>query len=218
MNICTTCSRSPKTISSLSVKSWENAWIWDLMYCGHYGLGEHGEQVYGFGSGKHVQLGISNKKVKSINLLQSVYGLNEVNVSSIIANGDHSASLSADGHLYTWGRGFGTPDVGCPNHVILLFSFTHAALGWNHALVLTDRREVLMLGGHHAVNNTQKEILMNQDPNEVWVEKIDDLDGIKVVGVASGKHSGNDMGMGEHGQLGLGDTSDQTRPLVVNMG
>ncbi|GJV73759.1 ultraviolet-B receptor UVR8 [Tanacetum coccineum] len=125
-------------------------------------IGEHGEQVYGFRSGKHVQLGISNEKVKSINLLQSVYVLNEVNVSSIIANRDHSAALSADGHLYTWGRGFGTPDVGCLNHVIPLFSFTQATLGWNHALVLTE------------------------DPNEVRVEKILDLDGIKVVGVASG--------------------------------
>nr|GEX48768.1 hypothetical protein [Tanacetum cinerariifolium] len=189
--------------------------------------GEHGEQVYGFGSGKRGQLGISNEKVKSINLPQSVCGLNEVNVSSIIANGDHSAALSADGHLYTWGRGFGSPDVGCPNRVISLFSFTQAALGWNHALVLTDGGEVLMLGGHHAVNNTQKEILMKQDQNQARVEKIADLDGIKVVGVASGSEhtvitteNGVVMtwGWGEHGQLGLGDTSDQTRPLVVNMG
>ncbi|GKC49049.1 zinc finger, CCHC-type containing protein, partial [Tanacetum coccineum] len=56
--------------------------------------GEHGEKVYGFGSGKHGQLGISNEKVKFINLPQSVCGLNEVNVSSIIANEDHSAALS----------------------------------------------------------------------------------------------------------------------------
>lgn len=58
--------------------------------------GEHREQVYGFGSGKRGQLGISNEKVKSINLPQSVFGLNEVNVSSISANGDHSAALSCE--------------------------------------------------------------------------------------------------------------------------
>ncbi|PWA89908.1 regulator of chromosome condensation (RCC1) family protein [Artemisia annua] len=189
--------------------------------------GERGNQVYGFGSGKRGQLGISNEKVKSVNLPHSVCGLNEVNVNSIIANGDHSAALSADGHLYTWGRGFGTPDVGCPSHVISPFSVMQAALGWNHALVLTDEGEVLMLGGHHAVNNTLKEILMKQDPNEARVEKIADLNGIKAVGVASGsEHSvlttenGVVMtwGWGEHGQLGLGDTSDQTSPQVVNMG
>lgn len=46
--------------------------------------------------------------------------------------------LLADGHLFTWGRGFvGTQDVCYPNRVISPFSFMQAALGWNHALVLT---------------------------------------------------------------------------------
>lgn len=54
---------------------------------------DYGDQIYGFGYGKRGQLGIINK-VKSINLPQSVTGLKEVNVSSIIANGDHSAALS----------------------------------------------------------------------------------------------------------------------------
>ncbi|GJY47646.1 putative reverse transcriptase domain-containing protein [Tanacetum coccineum] len=46
--------------------------------------GKHGNQVYGFGCGKRGQLGISNEKVKSINLSQSVCGLNKVNVSSAL--------------------------------------------------------------------------------------------------------------------------------------
>ena len=50
--------------------------------------------MFGFGSGKRGQLGISDK-VKSINVPQSVTGLKEVDVSSIIANGDHSAALSS---------------------------------------------------------------------------------------------------------------------------
>ncbi|KAL8267490.1 hypothetical protein R6Q59_004834 [Mikania micrantha] len=71
----------------------------------------------------------------------------EVNVSSISANGDHSAALSSDGHVYTWGRGFdGDPDVCCPNCVISHYSFKKVALGWNHALGLTDEGDVLMLG------------------------------------------------------------------------
>ncbi|KAJ0808112.1 putative regulator of chromosome condensation 1/beta-lactamase-inhibitor protein II [Helianthus annuus] len=158
--------------------------------------GEHGDQVYGFGSGKRGQLGISKEKVKSVSLPQSVSGLQEVDVSSISANGDHSAALSSDAHLYTWGRGFGgTPDVCCPNRVISRYSFKQAALGWNHALLLTDEGDILMLGGsHHGVlSNPQKEISVNQN-------------GVIMT-----------WGWGEHGQLGLGDTCDHTCPQVVNM-
>lgn len=192
--------------------------------------GEHGEsQVYVFGSGKRGQLGC-NEKVKSINLPQSVHGLNEVNVSSINANGDHSAALSVDGQLYTWGRGFGgTRDVCCPTHVISSFLFTQTALGWNHALLLTDEGEVVMLGGsHHGVlSNPQKENYIKKDLNEDHVQKIHGLDGIKVVGIASGsEHSvlttenGVVMtwGWGEHGQLGLGNTCDEISPQVVSIG
>ncbi|KAK9052131.1 hypothetical protein SSX86_028759 [Deinandra increscens subsp. villosa] len=195
--------------------------------------GEHGDQVYGFGSGKRGQLGISKEKLKSVSLPQCVFGLQEVNVSSISANGDHSAALSSDGHLYTWGRGFsGTPDVCCPNRVISHFSFKQVALGWNHAMGLTDDGDILMLGGcHHVVlNNPEKEILVNEDLNETQVKKIPGLNGIKVVGVASGsehsvlttgKHFENGVimawGWGEHGQLGLGDTCDHTCPQVVSM-
>ncbi|KAD3642221.1 hypothetical protein E3N88_31445 [Mikania micrantha] len=202
--------------------------------------GEHGDQVYGFGSGKRGQLGISNEKVKSVSLPQNVSGLQEVNVSSIGANGDHSAALSSDGRVYTWGRGFdGDPDVCCPNCVISHYSFKQVALGWNHALGLTDEGDVHMLGGsHHGIlNNHQKEILVNQDLNEDKLKKIPGLNRIKVVGIASGsEHSvlttgkallnglkfcaENGMimtwGWGEHGQLGLGGTGDQTCPQVAN--
>ncbi|KAI3812070.1 hypothetical protein L1987_16774 [Smallanthus sonchifolius] len=191
--------------------------------------GENGDQIYGFGSGKRGQLGISKEKVKSVSLPQSVSGLQEVNVGNITANGDHSAALSSDGHLYVWGRGFsGTPDVCCPNRVVSHFSFKQAALGWNHALGLTDEGDVLMLGGsHHGVpNNHLEESLVNKDLKDAQVKRIPGLDRIKVVGIASGsEHSvlttenGVIMtwGWGEHGQLGLGDTCDHTCPQVVSM-
>ncbi|CAH1423991.1 unnamed protein product [Lactuca virosa] len=192
-------------------------------------LKDYGDQIYGFGYGKRGQLGISNK-VKSINLPQSVTGLKEININSIIANGDHSAALSENGDLYTWGRGFGSKaDVSSPNLVISPFSFTQAALGWNHALILTDEGEIVMLGGrHHGVlNSLQKDNSVKQDSNEAHVEKIHGLDGIKVVGIASGsEHSvlttenGVVMtwGWGEHGQLGLGKTCDEISPQVVTFG
>ncbi|KAD3642207.1 hypothetical protein E3N88_31431 [Mikania micrantha] len=91
--------------------------------------------------------------------------------------------------MYTlWGRGFdGDPDVCCPNCVISHYSFKKVALGWNHALGLTDEGDVLMLGGsHHGIlNNHQKE-----DLNKDKLKKIPSLNRIKVVEIASGsEHS-----------------------------
>ncbi|KAJ0864666.1 putative regulator of chromosome condensation 1/beta-lactamase-inhibitor protein II [Helianthus annuus] len=150
--------------------------------------GEHGDQVYGFGSAKRGQLRISKEKVKSVSLPQSVSGLQEVDVSSISANGDNSAALSSDAHLYTSGRGFGgTPDMCSPNRVISRYSFKQAALGWNHALLLTDEGYILMLGGsHHGIlSNPQKEISVNQGLDEGQGQEIPGLDRIKLAGVAS---------------------------------
>ncbi|KAL3570033.1 hypothetical protein D5086_027282 [Populus alba] len=53
----------------------------------------NGNQVYGFGSGKRGQLGISKDKIKSINLPQVTCGLEDVQIVSISANGDHSAAI-----------------------------------------------------------------------------------------------------------------------------
>lgn len=52
--------------------------------------------MYGFGSAKRGQLGISEDSIRSISLPQITYGLEDVNVVSIIANGDHSAALSGE--------------------------------------------------------------------------------------------------------------------------
>lgn len=57
------------------------------------------DQVYGFGSGKRGQLGISTDKVKSASLPQITLGLTDVKIISINANGDHSAALSGKSHI-----------------------------------------------------------------------------------------------------------------------
>ena len=49
-----------------------------------------------------------------------------------------ASSTKGDGHLYTWGRGFGsTSDVHCPRRLPSSLCFIQVALGWNHMLVLT---------------------------------------------------------------------------------
>ncbi|CAL1413792.1 unnamed protein product [Linum trigynum] len=186
-------------------------------------------QVYGFGSGKRGQLGISVEKIKSANLPRVTAGFEDIQITTITANGDHSASLSVDGKLYTWGRGFsGSPDINVPSCTLPSLSFSQVALGWNHALLLTDDGEVFMLGGnrHGVLSNTEK--MMNTAPNHLpGTERVRIPNGVKVRQIAAGsEHSallrvdGEVMtwGWGEHGQLGLGSTSDETDPCLVRIG
>ncbi|MED6206697.1 hypothetical protein PIB30_029310 [Stylosanthes scabra] len=156
-------------------------------------------QVYCFGSGKRGQLGVSKDRIKSINLPEVVSGFEDVEIVYIAANGDHSAAISVDGNLYTWGRGFkGYEDANSPQRLNSTLSFTKVALGWNHALTLTAEGEVYMLGGNrlgvlsdHQSMNSEKQLHENGEI-KTW-------------------------GWGEHGQLGLGDTCDRTRPDTVNL-
>ncbi|PON67481.1 Regulator of chromosome condensation 1/beta-lactamase-inhibitor protein II [Parasponia andersonii] len=199
-----------------------------------------GDPIYAFGSGKRGQLGISRGKVNSISLPEVTLGLEGAKIVSIAANGDHSAALSANGNFYTWGRGFrGKSDAHYPEHLSTSFCFIKAAFGWNHALLLSGNGEAFMLGGnrHGVLNNPDKmssaEHLL--DSEEAILEEVPGLEGKKVVDIAAGsEHSALVTGMifvffyhegviktwgwGEHGQLGLGDTLDQTSPHSVSLG
>lgn len=192
----------------------------------------NGNQVYGFGSGKRGQLGISRDKIKSINLPQVTCGLEDVQIVSISANGDHSAAISADGHLYTWGRGFaGASDANFPQLSLSSLWCTKAALGWNHGLLLTGDEEVLMLGGnyHGVLCDLEKMSAVKHRPEDspgTALNEVIGLDGVKVVKFAAGaEHSAlvtvdgaiKTWGWGEHGQLGLGNTNDQTIPQTVSL-
>lgn len=58
------------------------------------GAGNVKDPVFGFGSGKRGQLGISTDKVKSTSLPQITMGLENLKIIRINANGDHSSALS----------------------------------------------------------------------------------------------------------------------------
>ncbi|KAF1863888.1 hypothetical protein Lal_00031014 [Lupinus albus] len=153
-------------------------------------------QIYGFGSGKRGQLGVSKDKIKSINLPQVISAFGDAEIVQIAANGDHSAALSVDGHLYTWGRGFkGFEDVHSPQRLKSSLNFSKATLGWNHALALTGEGEVYMLGGNHlgVLSNHQSMNRPKQipvDSREANLEKVPGLDGIKIADIATGsEHS-----------------------------
>lgn len=55
-----------------------------------------GNQVYGFGSGKRGQLGVSKDRIRSVSLPQVTIGLDGIEIVGISANGDRSAALSGE--------------------------------------------------------------------------------------------------------------------------
>ncbi|CAN7094252.1 unnamed protein product [Brassica rapa subsp. narinosa] len=186
-----------------------------------------GNQVCGFGSGKRGQLGFSSDKTKSlVNLPCLVSGLEDVEVVRIAANGDHSAAISANGQMFSWGRGFcGSPDVQTPHCFHSSLSFRDVALGWNHALLLTADGKVSKLG--NTLNTQSDKQQLQVDPSEPFLEKVPGFDGVKVVQIAAGaEHSAavtesgevQTWGWGEHGQLGLGNTNDHNNPQLVSLG
>ncbi|KAL9246424.1 hypothetical protein vseg_019960 [Gypsophila vaccaria] len=193
--------------------------------------GDFGDQLYGFGSNKRGQLGVSKEKIRSVNVPQPCIGFESALLVTVIANGDHSAAISADGHLFTWGRSFsGQSNVCVPELLSSSLSFKEAALGWNHALLLTGDGEVSMLGGsRHGALGEPERIAQGQhvsDSGNSPLRKVPGLDGKKVVQIATGaEHSAvvtgdgeiYTWGWGEHGQLGLGNTSDQTSPQLVDL-
>ncbi|KAG7598177.1 Regulator of chromosome condensation RCC1 [Arabidopsis suecica] len=185
-----------------------------------------GNQVCGFGSGKRGQLGFTSDGTKSVNLPCVVSGLKDVEVTRISANGDHSAAISADGQFFSWGRGFcAGPDVYAPQCLPSSLSFREVAVGWNHALLLTVDGEVFKLG--NTLNKQPEKQQLQIDSSEALLAKVSDFDGVKVLQIAAGaEHSAavtengevKTWGWGEHGQLGLGNTNDQTSPQLVSLG
>ncbi|KAL0814383.1 hypothetical protein Bca101_070826 [Brassica carinata] len=186
-----------------------------------------GNQVCGFGSGKRGQLGFSSDKTKTlINLPCLVSGLEDVEIVRIAANGDHSAAITANGQMFSWGRGFcGSPDVQAPQCLPSSQFFREVALGWSHALLLTVDGEVFKLG--NTLNKQSEKQQLQVDPSEPFLEKVPGFDGVKVTQIAAGaEHSAavtengevQTFGWGEHGQLGLGNTNDQNNPRLVSLG
>lgn len=104
-------------------------------------------------------------------------------------------------------------------------SFREVAVGWNHALLLTVDGEVFKLGS--TLNKQPEKQQLQIDSSEALFEKVPDFDGVKVMQIAAGaEHSAavtengevKTWGWGEHGQLGLGNTNDQTSPELVSLG
>ncbi|CAN6440875.1 unnamed protein product [Victoria cruziana] len=155
--------------------------------------GSPGELVYSFGSARHGQLGVSVEKgCRSFNLPQVVNGFGEDHITVVCANGDQSAAMSGQGHLYTWGRGFGgASNFSVPHLLPSHLAFSQVALGWNHALLLTYAGEILMLAGaRHGKLSGSEFMNLESVGNDPHVHDITALYGLRATTIAAGaEHS-----------------------------
>ncbi|KAJ0982847.1 hypothetical protein J5N97_011102 [Dioscorea zingiberensis] len=198
--------------------------------------GSSGDSVYGFGAGRHGQIGKPGDATsRSNNFPVVVPGLENCSIAHICANGDHSAALTTNGQLYTWGRGFnGSSDSHIPQPLTSSLRFAKVALGWNHALLVSDGGTYILGGDRHGMLTSDLKTQQSSIPSSCirsenssaipTLRKVPGLDGENVVCIAAGaEHSalvterGTVMtwGWGEHGQLGLGNTCDQTFPQAI---
>ncbi|PKA60983.1 Ultraviolet-B receptor UVR8 [Apostasia shenzhenica] len=203
--------------------------------------GSLGNSVYGFGSGRHGQIGIHlPERRKLFNIPEVIDGFGDSRIVDLCANGDHSAALSANGQLYLWGRGFnGSLDCHKPQILPSSLMFSQVALGWNHALMISDDQAYMLGRILTRFQQTSREqqaldyvvsvfypVHRAEALSTPSVQAVTSPGDERVVGIAAGAEhsaivteSGTIMtwGWGEHGQLGLGGTDDQICPQRVGI-
>jgi len=199
--------------------------------CGEYhsaaltGTGE----VYTWGDGGDGQLGHGDWRTKGYRLSQPrlVKSLSGKGVTSIACGEYHSAALSADGVVYTWGKSvngqLGNTDdikkVTTPSPVDGLDHIVAIACGGAHTCVVTANNEVWQWGDPISGQLG----LVSSGPVR-FPSQVEELAGQQVVGVDCGSFhtacvtAAGEMytwGHGGEGRLGHGDEANQTRPRVV---
>ncbi|CAM6124002.1 unnamed protein product [Calypogeia fissa] len=182
--------------------------------------------VYSFGQGAFGALGHDSKEDVTVPLLLgTLWGLGIVQ----IACGEyHSAALSSDGQVFTWGRG----KYGQLGHGSIESEFQPVAVkaladqfvvqvvcGGDHTIALNSEGEIFTWGrGHWGQTGlgTQDDTLT---PRQVFLDGqhvVQASAGARhsVVLTASGKVFG--WGDGEQGQLGMSNSAMQLQPILIS--
>mmetsp|Transcript_30680 Transcript_30680/g.80173 ORF Transcript_30680/g.80173 Transcript_30680/m.80173 type:complete len:731 (-) Transcript_30680:486-2678(-) len=192
--------------------------------------GNAGEtEVYSWGQGGLGQLGHSDDTTyKAPRVLVATMGLR---VKAVVAGNQHSAILTADGDVYTFGRGnFGqlghgiqtsgsqqTPTLveGLPSKAVV-----QIACGWHHMAALTKTQEVWTWG-----SGEYGRLGHGDESRQVAPKMVEALHSKPVIAVACGgfhtcaiTEAGTlyTWGGGYFGQLGHGDENDRKTPTVVS--
>ncbi|XXQ38435.1 Regulator of chromosome condensation (RCC1) repeat [Plasmodiophora brassicae] len=190
-----------------------------------------GTYVYTWGAGYHGQLGrkFTRGQKKYASVPQYVAFPEPVAIRQVACGGLHTAAVSDDGKVYTWGDGRmgqlgqvheGFVNQPTPRAVKTLSAFVVAvACGQSHTVVLTDKGRLYSWGFSRYGQTGHGDRQMVKIPKLVDTEK-----NVEFTHIACGdKHSvalsrtGRvfSFGCGEHGQLGHGDQADQLRPTVI---
>ncbi|KAL6614392.1 hypothetical protein ACP70R_036662 [Stipagrostis hirtigluma subsp. patula] len=187
--------------------------------------------VYGFGSARRGQIGkCVSRKHKSYYVPRLIDGFPDCKIVNIYANGDHSAALDESGHLYIWGRALiGEHDDDQPKVVSPSLSISQSGELFTIGVYRHQKCDVPVSGNAMVRQSDISAASSTNDESSSLstLVKVSCTDGDQVVQIASGtEHSALvtdkgevfTWGWGEHGQLGLGDTSDQVAPQKVNIG
>ncbi|KAL3513888.1 hypothetical protein ACH5RR_026605 [Cinchona calisaya] len=190
-----------------------------------------GHQVLGLFSRKHGQLSTTNGRVKLPSLPQNTMEIDDGKIFNFCANKDHSVVLCTNGQLHTFVRGLIGSLVGqFPWCFTTYSSKRHAALGGNHALLLTSNGDVYMLTCcDHGIHSDLQMATNLQQELEKKKCNVEDSKpyGIKFQQIAlRARHStmvtDDDLvmtrGSGEHGQPGWEDEIDHTNPDTICLG
>lgn len=112
--------------------------------------------VYAFGFNKRGQLGIPMNSTNSegnnkwrVSSPQTVDSLDMHGVTSVSANGDHSAALTGRGEMFLWGRGYNdASDFSEPRLAHTGLKLCQVSLGWRHGLALAENKEIFAWGNN----------------------------------------------------------------------
>lgn len=187
-----------------------------------------------WGNGESGALGAADDSTEQQNAPITVVGLRDQNIAHVSCGGKHSAALTAEGKLYTWGTGFcGQLGHGSgesksqPTLVEALAPFTvkEVMCGETHSIALTSDGKVYTWGmdvegqlGHGPSGHKAAPTQVEGPLKDLVVTAV--ACGIGPGGPAHSAAIGSNgklytWGMGRDGQLGHGDTEPRLEPTLV---
>ncbi|XP_067356937.1 probable E3 ubiquitin-protein ligase HERC3 isoform X1 [Channa argus] len=186
-------------------------------------------QVYIWGQDSRGQLGLGKKRTDTSSP-QHLRSLSDVPLVQIAAGGEQSFALSVSGGVFGWGRndcgqlGLGDTtdrDTPTPVHCLNMKKTVHISCGKDHTATLTKHGVVFTFGSGQC-----GQLGHNSYCDELRPRVVAELWGSKVTKIACGRHhtlvmteskSIYSFGSMDQGQLGRGDESHPSVPLLVQL-
>ncbi|RDD45256.1 Ultraviolet-B receptor UVR8 [Trichoplax sp. H2] len=188
-------------------------------------------KVYSWGLGKYGILGQGNLRSRFAPL--KIASFKSSNVIDISCHELHAAAVTSSGELYTWGKGsenFNRLGYLCQNkqtspalvHSLSAYTIFSVACGYNHTLAVTNTGSVYSFG-----DNSNSQLGVGDTEPYAEPQLVTVLNDENIIKVACGKYhsaalsaKGNLFlwGLGDDGQLGLGNYNLSTEPTILHIG